>query len=44
MKRPKLFKPTQMELEKVGKKIAENLSDQKVVIVGDQKIRGKIKK
>lgn len=44
MKKPKLFKPSQKDLERIGKIISENLSDQKVVNAGNQKIQGKIKK
>lgn len=42
--KPNLFKPSQKDLERIGNTIAENLSDKKVVIVGDKKIRGKIQK
>lgn len=40
--KPKLFKPSQKDLERVGNIISENLSDQKVVVAGDKKIRGKV--
>jgi hypothetical protein len=43
MKKPKLFKPTQKDLKKVANIIAENLSDEKFVIAGKEKIRGKLK-
>lgn len=44
MKKPKLFKPSQKDLDRVGNIITENLSDQKVVIAGKNKLRGNIKK
>jgi hypothetical protein len=42
--KPKLFKPNQKDLERVGNIIIENLSDKKVAVAGEKKLRGKIKK
>lgn len=40
MKKPKLFTPTQEDLERVGNEIAENLSSDKKVIAGEKEIQG----
>ncbi|MCL1654910.1 hypothetical protein M2T28_20000 [Elizabethkingia miricola] len=42
--KPELFVPKQEDLERIAKEIAKNLSTDKVVITGDKKIRGEMKK
>ncbi|WP_176221489.1 hypothetical protein [Massilibacteroides vaginae] len=41
---PQRFNPTQEELEKVGNHIAKFFSNDKIIVAGDKKIRGKSKK
>lgn len=41
MKKPELFKPKQEDLTRVGKTLANEFSQDKVVIAGNKKIQGK---
>lgn len=38
--KPKLFVPSQQDLERVGKEIARNLSGNKIVVAGKKKFQG----
>ncbi|HAY3536878.1 TPA: hypothetical protein JRX32_003541 [Elizabethkingia anophelis] len=42
--RPELFIPKQEDRERIAKEIAKNLSTDKVVMIGDKMIKGKMKK
>ncbi|MBE2273256.1 MAG: hypothetical protein IAE62_03175 [Flavobacteriales bacterium] len=42
--KPRNFNPSQEDLKRVGRKVAENLSTDKVVVAGTEKIRGSKKK
>ena len=40
--KPRNFNPSQEDLKRVGRKVAENLSTDKVVVTGTEKITNKI--